>query len=220
MKKLQKILLAVGITGLLSTASMANATDFTVSTASFTAGSGYGIDANEGSGTLLDVRFSTSVFAPQNFSLDSSVPSFTFQFGTVNFQEPDSHGGINADETDHIGVTASFTFTNPLGITQSVLATGTATTGPTSDSHVDYTLVWDPVDVAFGSGGVFEIAMKSLSFSRLGSQDEYATITLKSDSGAAPVGVAIPEPGTLALLGVGLLGFAGLRRNSAGAKAV
>jgi len=43
--------------------------------------------ANESSGTLLDVRFSTGTFVPQNFTLSSPGQSATFNFGTINFAE-------------------------------------------------------------------------------------------------------------------------------------
>ena len=64
---------------------MAAPVTFDVSTASMTPGAGYGVDASEGSGTLLDVLFTTG-FSAQNFSLAAVGDSFTFLVGHLGFQ--------------------------------------------------------------------------------------------------------------------------------------
>lgn len=202
--------LSVGM--VMATAPVANAVPFDISGGAFTPGGGYGIDASEtASPTLLDVRFAQT-FGTQSFTLTNPGDFHTFVYGTVNFQEPSAGGGIVAAETDDLGVSASFIFTNPLGSTETVTALGTAFTGPVSGPGVDYTLVWTPTVVNFGTGGSFSISMDARSFTTTGLQNQSATITLISPGQTQTV----PESGTLALLGLGLLGFAAAsRRRSA-----
>ncbi|MPZ09496.1 MAG: PEP-CTERM sorting domain-containing protein [Kiloniellaceae bacterium] len=180
-----------------------------ISGASFTPGSGYGDDGSESaSSTLLEVAFSTSTFAAQSFSLNSVGQSQTFNFGTINLQEPSSGGGIVGGETDDLGVIANFIFTSPLGMTQMVNAVGTATTGSVSDTHVDYTLAWSPILVDFGIGGQLQISLLELSFFGQDILTQTATITLFELP--RTVITTIPEPGTLFLFAIGLIGLATL----------
>ncbi len=201
------IILAAGMLG----STVAFATPFSITAATFTPGSGYGKDANEATNvaTLLDVAFSTSNFNAQNFSLNAVGNSITFNLGSITFAEPNGFMGIVANETNDLGVTATMTFALPGNSAQQVTATGTASTGSVSDNAVDFTLSWNSVIVPFGNGGSYSIALTPVSFRNVGTAQVDATITLLATEAAT-----VPEPSTLALAGLAFaaMGAAGRRR--------
>lgn len=208
MKAMSKVVLSAA---LFAAAQFASATPFTITKATFTPGSGYGTEGylNEiGGGSELDVIFSTAGFTTQNFNLSTVGSTANFKVGTVNFREDDAWflfwaSGIDSGETDNLGVSLALNFTNPSSVVNTVLATGTATLGLVGDNAVDYRLNWSPMTVNFGNGGQYSISLNTLNFRDVGSQDLRATVTLTH---------AVPEPGSLALIGLGLAGAGFLRR--------
>lgn len=207
MKKFSKHLITTLAGALLLVSAQVSATPFSITSVALTPGSGYGQESLDTTNTTLDVRFATSTFSAQIFSLTAINQFLTFNFGTVDLQEPNGNPGITVDERDNLGVTAKFTFLNPLGANQTVSATGNAILGFVNDQDVDYTLLWTPTVVHFGTTGSFKLALNDLSFSGQGEQALSATITLLTlDTPVDPR--SVPEPGSLALFGLGALGFA------------
>ncbi|NNG22015.1 PEP-CTERM sorting domain-containing protein [Telluria aromaticivorans] len=218
-----KALLVSALATAVFASGSALAVPFSITGASFTPGTGYGIDRNNSgnptenaNSTLLDVRFSNASFAAQNFDLNTVGEFKTFSMGSIDFWETNGSQGIRTAETDFLNIMATLIFASPDSGNKVFTTNGMATIGSVQDAATDLTIDWTSQLVSFGTTGQYRIDLGSLAFSRAstanntaGFRDAQVTVTLLALD-RPPVNV--PEPSSLALAGMGLLAAAGVMR--------
>jgi hypothetical protein len=206
--RLRIVLASAGILALIGIAPRALA--YTVTTGGVTAGDGSGLTTAVGSATVLTFN---SLAAPTVGTVTTDGVTLSGSGGVVSGSLPGSTAAPSGDSTNFLATTGSETLTttstsnNYLGLDWGSVASANTVS-----------VLSGGATVATISGGDVAAASGTTNYVNIYDLPSYDTVILSTTSSSfAADNIAIgtvPEPGTLALLGAGLLGLGIIRRRS------